>query len=385
MRHLALSASRQRVAVFIADAPVKVPFHIGDGRVFQHVGDPFDQVVLHILSGKIQDQLIAAERRAAPGRGHRPFRMGAVQIAVYGDALRLKPDTETQSQSRDALSQLLQAASELFFIGIPVSQAGIIAVPLPEPAVVHDEKLDPQLRRVLRDVHQLVPGKVKIGPFPVVDQNGPAPVLPLSAADMIPDQTMEDPADASLSVPAVGHQHLGRRKGLAGLKLPGKIIRMDAADQPGLIHLILLRLHQEFSAVDKGKAVAVSPFLIRIPAAHHHKGIVVMAGRAAHASHGLDAVDDAAPLQVPFHGVSSVKGQPVIISPLPVQAEARRLQKRDLLFSSVRDGGRSRDHIQLLKNAVEKPHRHAAFLILQIHRERFRLLRRSVSRRQAGQ
>ena len=102
---------------------------------------------------------------------------------------------------------------------------------------------------------------------------------------MIPDQPVEDPADASVSVPAVSHQHLRRREGLSGLELPGKIIRMDAADQPGLVHLVLLRLHQKFSAVNKGKTITVSLLLIRIFPAEHGKRMVMVAGRAAHAPH----------------------------------------------------------------------------------------------------
>ena len=373
------------MAVFITDAPVEVPFHIGDGRALQHVGNAFDQIILHVLPGKIEDELVAAEHRVPSGNRHRPFGMGPVQVAVDGNAFRLEPDAEPEAQSRDALSQLLQGAAKLFFIGIPVAQAGIVAVTLSKPAVVHDEKLDSQLRRILRDVHQLVSGEVKIGSFPVIDQHGPAAVLPLAATDVVTDQPVEDPADAALPLAAVGHQHLRRSEALAGLQLPGKIIRMNAADQPGLVHLILLRLHQEFPAVNKGEAVAVSPLLIRILSADHHKGIVVMAGRAAHASDGLHAVSDPGSLKVSLHRVPAMEGEPVIVARLPVQAEARGFQKGHALLSLIDDPGRPGDHIQFFKYAVIQAYRHAALLILQLHRQRFRLLRRSVCRRKAGQ
>ena len=366
------------MAVFITDAPVEVPFHIGDGCALQHVGNAFDQIILHVLPGKIKDELVAAEHRVPSGNHHRPFGMSPVQVAVNGNAFRLEPDAEPKAQRRDAFSQLLQGAAQLFLIGIPVSQAGIVAVTLSKPAVVHDEELDSQRRRVLRDVHQLVPGEVKIGPLPVIDQHGSAAVLPLTAADMIADQPVEDPADAALSLPAVGHQHLRRGETLAGLQLPGKIIRMNAADQPGLVHLILFRLHQKFSAVNKGKAVAVPHLLIRILSTDHHKGIVVMAGCAAHASDGLHAVSDPGSLKISLHRMSAVKGEPVIFSRLPVQAEAGSFQKGHALLSVIDDLRRPGDHIQLFKYAVIQAYRHAALFILQFHRQRFRLLRRSV-------
>ena len=110
-----------------------------------------------------------------------------------------------------------------------------------------------------------------------------------------------------------------------------------------------------------------------------------MAGRAAHAPDGLHAVSDPGSLKVSLHRMPAMEGKPVIFARLPVQTEARCLQERHAFRSTVDDLRRSGDHIQLFKYAVIQTHRHTALLILQLHRQRFRLLRRSVCRRKAGQ
>ena len=91
--------------------------------------------------------------------------------------------------------------------------------------------------------NELVPGKVKVSALPVVNQHRTALVFPFAPADVLPDDLMEIMAQLSKALGRAAQNHLRRIKTLARLQRPRKVVRMDAADQTGLIDLVFFCFH----------------------------------------------------------------------------------------------------------------------------------------------
>ncbi len=177
---------------------------------------------------------------------------------------------------------------------------------------------------------------MKVRPLPVIDQDRPSLVFPLSAADMFSDHLMEDAADTAESF-SISHHDLRRDKTLSALQLPLKILRVDSTYQSGLIHLILLHLHQKLPAVYKGESVTVSLFLCGTPVTDHDERIMLVTGSPSHTAHRLHSVHNPASFQIPLHRVPSVKRKPFIVPRLPVHGKTCRLLQHDCSLSFIDD------------------------------------------------
>ena len=109
--------------------------------------------------------------RPASGYDECPVRMFPVEVTVLIDHFRLDPDAELQSHCIDFFSQLPKGAAQLLLVDLPVSQTSHLTVPAAKPSIVHDEHLDPQVRRLFRQFQKGVPGKVKIERLPAVQED----------------------------------------------------------------------------------------------------------------------------------------------------------------------------------------------------------------------
>ena len=96
---------------------------------------------------------------------------------------------------------------------------------------------------------------------------------------------MENAAHAAEALTAESQDDLRQPQGVSRLQAPGEVVRVDAADQPGLFQLVLLQLHQKFSTVDKGEAVAGAARLRGVRLAEHQEGTVLMAADAPDTAH----------------------------------------------------------------------------------------------------
>ncbi|TVR04622.1 MAG: hypothetical protein EA403_04635 [Spirochaetaceae bacterium] len=61
-------------------------------------------MINHRRVRKIEDHLVSGEGRCPSGNLERPLRMGAIEIAVGADHLRLNPDTKLQPRPVYGLS-----------------------------------------------------------------------------------------------------------------------------------------------------------------------------------------------------------------------------------------------------------------------------------------
>ena len=115
------------------------------------VEDPEDEI-LHLGIRQVEQPLVADQRRLAPLGAHHPLGMALGQLALRVDHLGLDPDAELQPQLPDLIHQLRQAAVDLLLIHIPVPKAGVVIIPGAKPTVIHDNHIDAERRRALRQL-----------------------------------------------------------------------------------------------------------------------------------------------------------------------------------------------------------------------------------------
>ena len=96
----------------------------------------------------------------------------------------------------------------------------------------------------------------------------------------------------------------------------------------------------------------------------HHR-IILMTGCTTDTADHLTSVYYRKPLQIPLHGMSSVKSKQVIISVKKIQFCGHHLVHIDLLTALITDINASRNDIQFRKYTVKKHGLHAGSRILQ--------------------
>ncbi len=217
MEQLPLTLPPQAGASHIRHLPVHIPFHIGYGCAPQNPGHRLIHIVHHLRPGQIQHILGTALHRLPPRNLNGPVRPGTVQLRIRRHHLRLKPDAEFHPQSPHLLRQIRKASRQLLLIDLPVPQGALVNIPVSKPAVVHDQHLNAPLLRLPGNRQQLLRIKIKIGGFPVVDENRPFPVKIRAADQMSPVQVMENTAHFPQPLIRVNTHHLRRHKGLPRL------------------------------------------------------------------------------------------------------------------------------------------------------------------------
>ncbi len=217
VENLPLFSCLHSLGIHVSQSPVHVPFDIVCLTAVDHPEDLLHDIIPDFLFRHIEIQLRPASHRQPPRNSQTPVGMSAVKVAVLGHHLRFQPDTEFQSQLPDLFHKLWQAAVDLLLIDIPVSQTGVITVPLAEPAVIQHEHLQPYVFGSPGDTVKLLLIELKIGGLPVVDQNGPGLFHITAADEMFPEPVMEMMGKGLQAFAGIGHGRLGSRKGFPRL------------------------------------------------------------------------------------------------------------------------------------------------------------------------
>ena len=139
---------------------------------------------------------------------HRPVRMRAIKIAVLIHHLGLDPDPELQPCPVDLVHKISKRASEFFFINIPVAEAAAVIIAFSEPAIIHDQHLNPKILCAHREIKQLFLIEIKIAGLPAVQEDRPDPVTPFSPADMPARTPVEILGQACHPLGRVTHHNL---------------------------------------------------------------------------------------------------------------------------------------------------------------------------------
>ena len=216
----------------VGEAPVHIPFEIGDaGAVQDLLHGPVD-VIPDLPTGEVQHQLAPAPGLGPAGNAQGPVGMLLVKQAVLTDHLRLDPEAKAHAQGLNAGNQGLQPAGQLVEVHRPVPQAAEIGVPGAEPAVVHDKELDAETLGAFGDLHQLVGGEVEFGGLPLVDEHRVPPPRQGVPEQVLPDGPVE--LAAHLPQAAGGADQSGRRggEGLPRGQGEAEVVGVDAQHQP---------------------------------------------------------------------------------------------------------------------------------------------------------
>ncbi len=356
MEDLTLALRGKDIGPEVRDGPVDIPFDIVNIGAVQDPVDGPDQVVLDLSSAHVQDQLVAASDGVAAGDLHDPVGMGPEEIRILGDHLGLEPDAEFQSYVVDLPDQLCQAAADLLLVDVPVAQARVIVIPLAEPAVVHNDHLDPHVLCGSGDLHQLDVVEGEKGGFPGVDQNGTSDIPDKSAPVHVgAEEVVVVLAHPGQALVGIGHEDRRSFKIISRGHLPGKEPVVDTHDQAGLVILVQLRLRQKAARIHKGKTVAGTVILGSVSFRQGDKGILLMGGNAPSAADLVDVVGQALPLHLALLAVAAGKGDQVQIPAVhKVHVHGHDPLESDGLCASVMDSGGAHDDIGLLKDRIQE-------------------------------
>ena len=187
---LSVSALCCHMAVNIADTAVHIPFDIINLCIMNDGCQTLQQILTHILTRHIKYKLISAVIRHTARNCKCPIRMCTVKITVLGNHLRLKPETEFHAHPMDFFCKLRHGAVHLFLVDEPVAEATVIILSFSKPAIVKHQHLNAKLLRLLCNFQNFFFVEIKIGCFPVVDQNRSFGMLVCAAADMLADDLM---------------------------------------------------------------------------------------------------------------------------------------------------------------------------------------------------
>ena len=367
--HLALALGGQPGAPHVGEAAVHIPLDVGDGGAFQHGAQVVQHILLHFGASEVQHQLIPAPGEGTAGHLEGPVGMGAVEVGVFVHHLRLHPDAELHAQVLDALGQGGQAAGKLLLIDVPVAQSAEVVVPLPEPAVVHHHHLHAHLAGGLGNGVNLVRVKVEEGGLPVVDEDGPALVLPGAPAQVEADGPVEHAAHVPQAPGGEDHGRLRGSKGLTGLEQPGEVEGVDAQGHAGLVELGVLGGGQEVARVHQGHAPAAAGILGGILVTEDEEGVLLVAGGAPHAARGVNALGEGGPYRLTLPGIGTPQGDEVVLPHREVQAGGGHPGEPNRGGSVVAHPDGPGDEVIFLQYAVEKLHHKAAAAVPELHRE----------------
>ena len=148
---------------------------------------------------------------------------------------------------------------------------------------------------------------------------------------------------------------------------------MQPQGQAGLIQLIMLTLQKEVAAVQKAQTHTFAAVLGGVVAAQNGKGVLMVAGGAAHTVHHQLAVAHGGALGGALEHMPAVKADQIIVAPAEVQARRQSALQLDLAAGGVVDHRVAGDGIQFLKNRIVQGHLQMGDRILQQDGEGFAL------------
>ncbi|GMA32896.1 hypothetical protein GCM10025875_28880 [Litorihabitans aurantiacus] len=156
----------------VHEIAVVVPLEVVDA-VLRHEGvqAPGD-VPVGVGVGEVQDLLPARGRGHPVAAGHDPVRVGAGEVGVRADHLRLDPQPHLHAAGADVVHERVEAAGPHVGVDVPVPQRDAVVAPAAEPPVVEHEALDPDLGRGVGELGQHVEVVVEVDRLPGVEHDG---------------------------------------------------------------------------------------------------------------------------------------------------------------------------------------------------------------------
>ena len=164
-------------------------------------------------------------------------------------------------------------------------------------------------------------------------------------------------------------------KALPGFEPPAEQVAADAADDAHGVRLVQFDVGAVIPAVHRHHADTRPTGLPGVRRHQHHEGVVVMAGRAPAAAHGLYAVHQPRALGHTLHAVAPMEVQQV---PFPakgdIQAEAGGPVQADGGVPAVAEYRGAGNHVRRFEHAVEQLDLQAGDGVSQRQGQRLRVL-----------
>ena len=302
-----------------------------------------------------------------------PVGVGAEQLRVGGDHLRLVPYSEFQPESVYSVYKLAQAALELALVYEPVAQGAAVVVALAEPAVVHDEHIHAELLCTFGEGDELFRIKIKICRLPAVYQQGTLCGFPFAADEIVVIEPVICAAHLAYARIRIDDNRLGSHKALAGLKTPGEVIGVYAHDYARGAREVALGAELEVAAVNEIEAVGLAAVLVGIFGDESRKRVLTVTRNSALARNSLKSVGERAALLGALLGVSAVESYEVVIHARQVDAQAHRALDIRRLLRRVLDFCAAYDYIERVEYGIYERDANIGRSVRHIDFERVRL------------
>ena len=206
-----------------------------------------------------------------------PVGMGAEEVGVGGDHLRLVPYAELKPEVVYPAYKLAEPALELVLVYEPVAQRVLVVVALAEPAVVHDEHIHAKFLCAFRERDELVCIKIEERRLPAVYQQGTLLRSVFSGDEVEVIELMIYSAHLADALARVYHDRLGSLEALARLKMPGEIGRINSHEYARSARIVALGAELKIAAVNEIEAVCLAAVLAGILRDESRKWVLAVA------------------------------------------------------------------------------------------------------------
>ena len=175
---------------------IHIPLNIGNICGAEDLVDGIMDIIHHLWTGEVQHILVTAMRLLTAWHMDNPIWMFLVDWGIFIYHFQLHPQAEFHAHVVNALGKTGNAIWQQFLIWCPISQAMIIIPASGEPAIIQNKQLYTGFLSLAGNPYQLVLIKVKVGGFPVVDQDRTNLVPQYSMSQTAAVQLVENMAHA---------------------------------------------------------------------------------------------------------------------------------------------------------------------------------------------
>lgn len=305
------------------------------------------------------------------GEVHHPVRVPAVKVAVAIDHFGLDPQAKVHAEGVHPIDQRLEAVREFHRIDGPVAKPGMGVVAGAEPAVIDDEALDADSRRLVGERHLARFGDIEPGRFPAVVDHRAEPPRPLRQ-DVRELETVECARCAAHALVRIAGVEDRRVERLARAELPAEIVRIVAACALDLAEHVAADRNLPGAAPRQRAEPDRAMLLIRLAGAiDREPGVMLVAAHAAAAFQNGQRLGHRLGLQRELAGIAAGQVGNAIVW-LVGEREHRR---RDALDgepcrAGVADLGRPRDDAAVRVDRVAERHVDRPVGVGQLDRQR---------------
>ena len=148
-------------------------------------------IIADFCTREIQHELMTAKGYRIVRRTQYPIRMCMVKLGIDGDHLWFKPKAKFQPSLMCTLCNSGKTALQFFPIDEDIAKRGIIVVSLAEPAVIQHHEFKSKISRTGGKPIHLFFVKIKIGRFPIIDENRPHGIAIFPAHNVMAHRLMK--------------------------------------------------------------------------------------------------------------------------------------------------------------------------------------------------